>query len=52
MSCGPCWQLAKLIMGVHYVAKYERKSSHFDLITDINLLLCCIGGIQGIFTIQ
>ena len=40
------------IRGVHYPAKYELKSSHFDLITDINLLLCYISGIEGIFTIQ
>ena len=41
-----------LIRSVQYAAKYALKSSHFDLITDINLLLCYIGGIQGIFTIQ
>ena len=37
-----------LSRGVHYPAKYELKSSHFSLISDINLLLWYNGGTQGI----
>ena len=35
--------------GVHCPIKYELKSSHFTLISDVNLLLWYIGGPKGIF---
>ena len=52
MSCKSFWQLAfiskGLARGVRCPAKCELKSSHFALISDMNLLLWYIGGIQGI----
>ena len=44
--------VVNLVGNWHCPEKNQLKSSQFDLITDINLLLWYIGGIQGIFTIQ
>ena len=41
------WRL--LTRDVDCSAKHELKSSHFALISDVNLLLCYNGNIQGIF---